>query len=41
MYNGGELYRFQFTKVFPALKEKTVKDSIRRILSDRKEVEGE
>lgn len=40
-YNGKELYRFQFTKVFPAVTEKTVENSIRRILSDNEEAEEE
>ena len=40
-FNGEELYRFQYTKVYPALTEKTVKDSIQRIISDRDDAKEE
>ena len=40
-FNGEELYRFQYTKVYPALTEKTVKESIQRIISNRDDAEEE
>ena len=40
-HNGQELYRFQYSKVFPALTEKIVEDSIRRILARREATEEE
>ncbi len=36
-YDGKELYRFRFTKIYPALREKNARDSLRRILPDAEE----
>ena len=33
-FNGKELYRFSFTKVYPALHHKTVRDSLQRVLRE-------
>ena len=36
-FDDNELFRFRFTKIFPALREKSIEDSVHRILSEPEE----